>query len=133
AVSTGVTGIAQVASWTLGPTAGSNTLSATSGSLSGSPVTFTATGTAGAATQVSVSAGNNQSATAGTAVATAPAHVVQDAHGNPVASVAVTSAVASGGGTVNPTTPVTTWTNGIASVTCRELIMRGKSTILFPT
>src|SRR5205085_1448392 len=35
-------GIATVGSWTLSPTAGSNTLTATSGSLSGSPVTFTA-------------------------------------------------------------------------------------------
>src|SRR5439155_1491988 len=48
-------GIATVGSWTLGPTAGQNTLMATSGSLSGSPVTFTATGTAGAATQLTIS------------------------------------------------------------------------------
>src|SRR5256886_11048075 len=45
-------GIATVGSWTLSATAGSNTLTATSGSLSGSPVTFTATGTAGAAATI---------------------------------------------------------------------------------
>ena len=43
---TGSNGIATVGSWTLGSTAGSNTLTATSGSLVGSPVTFTATATA---------------------------------------------------------------------------------------
>jgi surface protein len=41
---TGVSGIATVTSWTMGSTAGSNTLTATSGSLAGSPLTFTATG-----------------------------------------------------------------------------------------
>jgi adhesin/invasin len=38
-------GLAAVGSWTLGTTAGSNTLSATSTGLTGSPVIFTATGT----------------------------------------------------------------------------------------
>ncbi len=39
-------GIAAVGSWTLGPTPGTNTLQAVAAGLSGSPVTFTATGTA---------------------------------------------------------------------------------------
>src|SRR5207244_5584848 len=39
-------------SWTLSPTAGTNTLTATASGLTGSPVTFTATGTAGAATRL---------------------------------------------------------------------------------
>src|SRR5256885_4623641 len=47
-------GIATVGSWTLGPTAGQNTLMAASGWLSRSPVAFTATGTARAATQPAV-------------------------------------------------------------------------------
>jgi hypothetical protein len=38
-------GIARVGSWTLGETAGTNTLEARAGALSGSPVTFTAEGT----------------------------------------------------------------------------------------
>jgi hypothetical protein len=38
-------GLAGVSRWTLGTTAGTNTLSATSGGLTGSPVIFTATGT----------------------------------------------------------------------------------------
>src|SRR5439155_10218608 len=45
-------GIASVGGWTLSTTAGSNTLTASSGTLSGSPVTFTATGTAGPAAQI---------------------------------------------------------------------------------
>src|SRR5205823_6685931 len=46
---TNASGIATVGSWTLGTTAGTNTLTATSNGLKGSPVTFTATGTAGSA------------------------------------------------------------------------------------
>jgi hypothetical protein len=46
AATTGVDGIATVGSWTLGTVAGANSLTATSGTLGGSPVTFTATGLA---------------------------------------------------------------------------------------
>jgi hypothetical protein len=48
-VETDANGLAAVTSWTLGTTVGVNTLTATSGDLTGSPVTFSATGTAGAA------------------------------------------------------------------------------------
>src|SRR2546425_161570 len=92
-------------------------MTATSTGLTGSPVTFTATGTGGTATQIALNAGNNQSATAGTAVPVDPSVIVHDANGNPVSGVAVTFAVASGGGTVVPTTAVTTGSNGIATVT----------------
>lgn len=44
--STDSNGVATVGSWTLGGTAGSNTLTATASGLTGSPVTFTATGNA---------------------------------------------------------------------------------------
>ncbi len=43
---TNTAGVATVGSWTLGPTAGAQALTATSGTLSGSPVTFTATAVA---------------------------------------------------------------------------------------
>lgn len=59
-VTTNSSGIATSPAWTLGMTAGSNTLTATSGSLSGSPVTFTATGTAGAAAGLVISGSNSQ-------------------------------------------------------------------------
>jgi hypothetical protein len=45
---TDASGVAAVGSWTLGAGAGANTLTATSAGLTGSPVTFTATGTVGA-------------------------------------------------------------------------------------
>jgi adhesin/invasin len=114
---TNASGIATVGSWILGSTAGANTLTATSSGLTGSPLTFTATGTVGAATQIAINGGNNQTATVGTAVATAPSVIVKDALNNPVPGVSVTFAVATGGGTVNPTTAVTTDANGLASVT----------------
>ena len=44
---TNASGIAKVGSWKLGTTAGANTLTVTSAGLTGSPVTFTATGNAG--------------------------------------------------------------------------------------
>ena len=80
-------------------------------------MTFTATGTAGAASSIAINAGNGQAATTGTAVAVDPSVIVRDTHGNPVGGVAVTFGVASGGGTVSPTTPVTTNASGIATVT----------------
>src|SRR5207249_4692221 len=94
-----------------------NSLTATATGLTGSPVTFTATGTAGAATQIAINAGNDQSAPAGTAVPGAAEGSVRDASGNPVAGGSVRFAVASGGGTVSPTAPVTTNASGVAAVT----------------
>src|SRR5207249_1099296 len=114
---TNASGIASVGSWTLGTTAGTNTLTATASGLTRSPVTFTATARAAAPASIAVSAGNNQSAPAGSAVPTPPAVVLRDQFDNPVAGVAVTFAVAAGGGSVNPTTPVTTGADGIAAVT----------------
>jgi hypothetical protein len=114
---TDASGVARVGSWTLGTTAGTNTLTATV-ALSGvtlAAVTFTATGLADAASQVAVNGGNNQSAWAGTAVGTAPSVVVQDQFGNPVAGVAVTFAVTGGGGSLTGANQ-TTGTNGVASV-----------------
>ena len=112
---TNASGIATVGSWTLGTTAGANSLTATSIGLTGSPVTFSATGTAGAATQIAINAGNSQSATAGAAVSTPPSVIVKDANGNPVSGVGVTFAAATGGGTVTGATP-TTNASGIATV-----------------
>src|SRR5207253_3067464 len=114
-VSTGSDGIATLASWTLSPTAGSNTLTATSGSLTGSPVTFTATGTTGAATTIAANSATSQTATAGTAVTRPPSVIVKDANGNPVAGVAVTFAVAPGNGTITGGSQ-TTNASGVATV-----------------
>ncbi|HJS42094.1 MAG TPA: hypothetical protein VJ755_01360, partial [Gemmatimonadales bacterium] len=114
---TNAAGIATVGSWTLDTTAGPNTLTAASGTLAGSPLTFTAAGTAGPATAIAVHAGHGQTAMVGTAVTGPPAVIVRDQFGNPVAGVAVTFAVASGGGSVSPATPVISDVNGIAAAT----------------
>src|SRR5204862_6165796 len=52
---TNASGVATVGSWTLSATAGPNTLTATSACLTGSPVTFSAAGTAGPAAPLATS------------------------------------------------------------------------------
>lgn len=64
-----------------------------------------------------IQAGGGQSAISGTAVPIPPAVVVTDNGGNGVAGVNVTFAVATGGGTAVPTTPVVTLATGIATAT----------------
>ena len=71
--------------------------------------------TAGAAAKISISVGDGQSATVNTAVATAPAVLVTDANGNPVAGVSVNFVVGLGGGSLNGTNPATTNASGIAT------------------
>lgn len=78
-------------------------------------VAFVIVPVAADATQIAVNAGNSQSATAGTAVATAPSVIVKDAGDLPVSGVSVTFAVASGGGSVTGGS-ATTGADGIATV-----------------
>lgn len=112
-VATNASGIATVGTWTLGATGGPNVLTASAGTLP--TVTFSATATAGAAAALVKSAGDNQSATAGTAVAVPPAVTVRDSNGNPKGDVVVAFAVASGGGSVTGGT-ATTNAAGVATV-----------------
>jgi len=106
-------GIARVGSWTLGTTAGANALSATPTGVAA--VSFTATGTFDVAAQVVVSAGDNQSATAGSPVAIQPAARVLDQFGNPVQGELVTFQVTSGAGSLTGSTP-TSGSNGIVTL-----------------
>ncbi len=69
----------------------------------------------GPATTIAVNAGNNQTATPGTAVAIPPSVIVRDAQGNGLPGLRVVFAVASGGGSVFPGT-VATDASGIAAV-----------------
>ena len=110
---TNESGIATVGAWTLGTTTGVNTLSATVSALA--PVTFTFNGVAGPAVAAVKSAGDQSTATVGTAVAPAPAIVVRDANGNGVPGVAVTFAVTPGNGTITGGAQ-TTNANGVATV-----------------
>lgn len=110
---TGADGIAAVGSWTMGPAPATNTLTATAGQIGS--VTFTATGTALVPANIAVAAGNNQSATVNTAVATPPQVLVTTSDGTPVPNVLVTFAVTSGGGSVAGAT-ATTDSNGLATL-----------------
>jgi adhesin/invasin len=117
-VITNASGIATIGSWKLGTKVGTNTLTASATGLTGSPVTFTATGTVAAAdaTKMALQLGNNQSATVSTAVPVAPAVLVTDAFDNVISGVSVTFTVASGGGSIVGGT-ATSDANGIAKVT----------------
>jgi Leishmanolysin len=112
ATRTTVDGAATVGGWTLGAAPGVNTLTATIPGTAVAPVVFTAMG--GVAGTLSIAAGDNQAAMAETPVATAPAVVVRDGSGNPVAGISVTFAVTAGGGAVGSAS-ATTDAGGVAS------------------
>lgn len=112
---TDVEGVAAVGSWTVGATAGPNSLTATSTAIPGVSLVFEAAAGAGAAARIEAIAGSNQTATAGGLVATAPAVKVTDANGNFIAGSTVTFAPASGSGSVTGASTVTN-AAGIATV-----------------
>ncbi len=120
-VNTNVDGIAAIGSWTLGPSVGPNTLTA-SAPADGSPVTFTATAQFPPPAAMSINAGNNQTAFAGQPVPITPAVRVTDAQGIGLPGITVHFSVRSGSGTITGTDPVTnaagiatlgTWVLGI--------------------
>lgn len=102
---TNANGVASLASWRLGVAVGPNSVTATATGLPS--VTFNATGTSGSAANVAASAGTNQVAVQGTAVATPPTVTVTDAVGNPVVGATVTFAVTAGGGMATGLTQLT--------------------------
>jgi len=108
-------GRAAVGSWTLGTTVGRKILVATSDSLPGKRVIFTATGTAGPPAILLIWQGNGQVVKAGREVRIRPAVRITDSYGNPVRGVQITFEVTAGGGQI--TRPVvTTGYNGVAVV-----------------
>src|SRR6185436_11823862 len=115
---TNASGIATVGSWTLGATAGPNTLTATSAGLGGSPLTFTATGTTGSATQLAITTQPSATAQSGIDIATQPVVRLRDGNGNNVsqANVDITATVSTGG-TLAGTLTVPTNASGVASFT----------------
>ncbi|HET9387798.1 MAG TPA: Ig-like domain-containing protein, partial [Gemmatimonadales bacterium] len=114
AVLTNAEGIAMFTNLSLSGLVGSHTLVFEGPELAG--VTSSAVNlSAGSPSTVIMSAGNGQTAIAGTAVALPPAVMVQDAGGNPVSGVAVTFAAGPGNGHVSPVTPVLTNASGIAA------------------
>ncbi|HEX4634257.1 MAG TPA: hypothetical protein VH163_10500 [Gemmatimonadales bacterium] len=101
---------------TLPSTSGTKTVQAGVTGLNGSPVSFTATATAGNAAQLVKSTGDSQGGLIGTALPAPHSVVVKDAHGNGVAGVAIQWAVGTGGGSVSSTGPTSDGT-GTVSVT----------------
>jgi N-acetylneuraminic acid mutarotase len=114
-VTTDVHGKAQD-SWTLGTsTADSQRLEVRLASTNQLVGTFRATANADRATRITVSAGDSQVATRGTAVPIAPAVLLTDRYGNPAPGWSVTFAILEGGGSLAGAV-VTSGANGIATV-----------------
>jgi hypothetical protein len=129
-VSTNASGIATLTSWTLGVVAGTNTVTATVAGLAGSPVSFSATGTAGAATQLAVVT-QPAGAVNGTAFTTQPVVEIRDVNGNRTTSTAaVTVARATGTGTLGGTLTVNA-VNGTAAFAGLAITGVGAHTLSF--
>jgi adhesin/invasin len=109
-------GVARVTTWTLDSIAGLNTLDASVPGLTGSPVSFSASGVTTTATAIALDAGNSQQGIVNTALATPYSVLVTNAGGAPVQNVQVHWAVGVGGGLISPSTSATD-VNGIASAT----------------
>ncbi len=103
---TDASGIA-TATWTLGQTAGSQGATATSAGATGSPVTFSATATAGAAAQMALAGGDGQVGAPNSTTLNPLAVRVTDAFANAVSGTTVSWAVVSGPATVSPTSAAT--------------------------
>ena len=119
-LATSAQGVATLAAWTLGSAAGPNTVQASAsgqgGPLSGSPVTFSATGNPGAAARLAFQQ-QPSNAVAGAAISPTVTVRIEDQNGNLVNSTAqVTLSLASnpGGGTLSGGGPVSA-VGGVAS------------------
>jgi adhesin/invasin len=116
-VATNALGIATSAGWTLGQTAGANTVTATVVGLP--PVTFTGTGIAGAAASVTKVSGDAQTGAAASALPQPLVVLVKDAFGNLVSGATVNWATPNGGSLAPTSGPTngsgnaqSTWTLG---------------------
>jgi len=116
AVNTNSSGNASVTA-TLGGTVGAQTFTATMAQGTTKTVTFSETGSVsiGAPASISILSGNNQGGTVSTVMPNPLLVIVRDASGNAVPGASVTFAAASGGGSVNPATAVSTNSIGQAS------------------
>lgn len=102
------------ATWELGSATGQQRAQATVAGIA-QPVNFIAVAAAGAPREITISAGNNQSAPAGSSVSVSPSVRVRDRFGNPVASVSVFFSVTAGNGSVTGS-GASTNAEGIATV-----------------
>ena len=129
-VTTNASGVATLTRWTLGATPGTNTVIVSTTGVSGSPVTFNATGTTGAATQLVVTT-QPAGAVSGTVFTTQPVVAIRDVANNLTSSTAaVTAAIVSGNGALTGTTTVNA-VNGLATFTTLRLAGSGAHTLTF--
>jgi hypothetical protein len=98
--------------YTTGTSAGGVTLTASVDKLN-TPIAVTVS--AGAPTTLTITAGNNQAATAGTTLPQALSLVVADQYGNPISGAAVNFSDGGVGGSFSYANPVTTSSTGTAS------------------
>jgi plastocyanin len=124
---TGADGIAS-ALWILGNGAGGRQARATLAGASGSPLTFTATATAGPAATLLSDGGNSQTQEAGVTFPLALGVRVVDAFGNNVPNVVVTWAITSGDALLSAAAD-TTGSTGRASVTLQAGDSAGPVTV----
>lgn len=112
--STDANGLATLGGWKLGTTAGTNTLSVTSGTAA--PITFTATATPGGPATITTISGDNQTAPV-TAILAIPVKVkITDSYSNPViAGIHVIFAINAGGGQITGGN-ATTDSTGVATL-----------------
>src|SRR5256884_436963 len=127
---TGTDGIATVGSWTLAPTAGTNTLTATAtgSGISGNPVTFTATGTVGPVSATTSTVGAAPpSIPAGSGTSTIRV-TARDAGGNTIGGASVFLTATGGtGNTLTPATGTTDPTTGVLTGTFDSTRTGGKT------
>ena len=101
--------------WTLASSVGSQTATASSDGLEGSPVSFTAIAASGGPRRLILVSGNDQSAAPNQELSQPLVVRLEDENGNGVPNRAVTWVIGSGGGSVSATTS-TTDDNGEAQV-----------------
>ena len=131
-VLTDANGVATVTSWTLGTLAGAQSVVASTPGVS--PLTFHALALPAAPAKVSILTQPSAVAQSGIALATQPVVQLLDAFGNrsPRSGVAITAAIATGGGTLAGTLTVATDTAGRAAFTNLNLSGRiGSRTLSF--
>jgi len=116
---TNVDGVATVASWVIGTTAGTAyELTASAPGLAGSPVTFSTTATAGSAGKVGILRQPSSTASSGVAFATQPQVQLLDVSGNPVllSGIAISATIAEGpGGAITGLATAITNASGVAT------------------
>lgn len=93
-----------IGTWTLGKTAGLNTVTITVGALA--PLVISVTGAPGPPTSIAVISGAGQAAFAGTIVGNSVVASLRDQFNNGVPGAVITFAVIAGGGSITPATVV---------------------------